>query len=125
MAVLRHKPELIDEKSSKDKPPDHKQMKALDKLYEKLDFLENKLAIKFDDKDFTRGQLEEIQVRRNMFVHHDGLVTDRYLKRVKNTQYKEGDILDVSDVYREKSGRCLAQAAVHLHLALLNEFSKG
>gem|GEM_PF-4946534 len=124
-AVLRHKPELIDEKFIKDKAPHHKQLKALDKLFQKLDFLENKLAITFHEKDFAREQLVEIHFRRNMFVHHDGLVTDRYVKRVKNTQYKEGDVLDDSNEYCEKSGRCLAQAAVHLHMALLKKFSKG
>ena len=125
VAVLRNKPDLIDEQFRMHKAPHHNQMKALDKFYQKLDFLENKLAIKFDDKDFSREQLEEIQVRRNVLVHHDGIVSDRYVKKVKNSQYIEGDVLDVSSEYCEKSGRCLAQAAVHLHMALVKKFSRG
>ncbi len=124
-AVLRHSPELIDEKFRRGVAPHHKQMKALDRFSEKLDFLEYRLAIKFNDKDFTREQLEEIQVRRNMFVHHDGHVTDQYLTRVKRTKYKKGDILDLSNEDCGKSGKCLAQAALHLHMSLLEKFSNS
>ena len=124
-AVLSHKSELIDEKFGKGEAAHHKQMKALDKFSEKLDFLENRLGIKFNNEDFTREQLQEIQVRRNMFVHHDGLVTRQYVKTVRNTQYKEGDGLDFSPEYCEKSGKCLAKAGVHLHMSLLKKFSNG
>ncbi len=124
--VLRHKPDLIDEKHEKDRAPLHKQMEALRSLKDKLDFSATKLRVEFNDKEFTRDQLSEIQARRNAFVHHDCVVTEQYLRGLhEGTRPELGDCLDVPDEYRETSGKCLAQAGLHLNRNLLKKFSRG
>jgi hypothetical protein len=124
IAVLRHKPDLIEQKYRKEKAPLHKHMAELNKFYLKLNFLEGKRLIVFKEKEFPRHQLEEITLRRNLFVHSDGIVDEPYVKWVKGTSYKVGDEIDISGEYCEKSVKCLAQAVVHLQMSLLEKFVK-
>ena len=61
----------------------------------------HKVNISFNNNEFD--EFKEIYYRRNIVVHHKGIVNDAYIKNVVNTDAKSGDKLPVTEKYIMKS----------------------
>lgn len=73
------------------------------------------------------SQFKEIFLRRNLFVHNDGIVNKRYLDSSKDTKHSIGDTINISDDYIITSMEVLKMVAVSIcfmgwnHLKGLND----
>jgi hypothetical protein len=81
------------------------------------DYMTSKLNLKLGYIKRVKGQLTEILVRRNLFVHNDGVANSIYMKKVAEEYrkgIKKGDILNVDKDYMENAISMIERAGVQL-----------
>jgi hypothetical protein len=62
--------------------------------------LRDRTGFDISPKIFRRNLISDLIEKRNLFVHVRGVVGHRYLRRVRKSQEKLGDVLDVNDPIR-------------------------
>lgn len=77
-------------------------------------FLLDKFGIKMTELYPNFDQFKEIFMRRNLFVHNDGIVNKRYLASNKSSIYKLGDTAEISEEYIRTSLEVLKIFAISI-----------
>lgn len=62
-------------------------------------FLNERFKIKLNEITPNFDQFKEIFLRRNLFVHNDGVVNKRYKDTSKTTKYNIGEVAEISEDY--------------------------
>jgi len=91
----------------------------------KLRFMADTLGVGLEDAPPTPADLDELYATRNLLVHNRGVVNRRYLRDVRNSPLRIGDVRRVDDEYVHAAIATVRTAGEHLFRGLAARYAPG
>ncbi len=93
-------------------------------IADQSDYYKAKFNIDLADSGVELTALIEIRARRNLLVHNNGIVNDKYMETVKNTTYNLGESVEISFDYWNGCKKQLNSVATFVYESVFEKFVK-